>query len=71
VAVGILGQRVREGTVEWRVFDSLADGRRKGIAKGPDWWPRWLVEATAAGFTKSSDTWTGVVIAASRDVSSS
>ena len=69
-AIGVLGQRVREGTVEWRVWDSLADGRRKGIAEGPDWWPRWLVEATAAGFTKSADTWTGVSIAASRDVSS-
>lgn len=67
-AVGVLGQRVREGVVEWRVWDSLADGRRRGIAKGPDWWPRWLVEAACAGFTKSSDTWTGVVINATRDV---
>lgn len=67
-AIGILGQRVREGVVEWHVWDSLADGRRRGIAKGPDWWPRWLVEAAAAGFTKSADTWTGVVIAATRDV---
>ena len=61
-SIGVVGHRVREGEVQWRVYDSLADGRRAGIAKGPDWWPRWLVEATAAGFTKHEQTFTGVVI---------
>jgi hypothetical protein len=61
-SIGVLGQRVSDGEVQWRVYDSLADGRRAGIAKGPDWWPRWLVEATAEGFTKHADTFSGVVI---------
>lgn len=28
---------------EYHVFDPLADARRKGIADGPDWWPRNLL----------------------------
>ncbi len=32
----------------WFVYDPLADGRRPGIAKGPDWWPESLVRKFAA-----------------------
>jgi hypothetical protein len=69
-SIGVVGQRVREGSVEWRVYDSLADGRRAGIEKGPDWWPRWLVETTAEGFTGRADTFTGVVINKTRKLDS-
>lgn len=31
------------------VYDPLADGRRAGIAKGPDWWPVSLLKAAAGG----------------------
>lgn len=65
-SIGVMGQRVREGSVQWRVFDPLADGRRKGIPTGPDWWPRWVVEGVAEGFTKTDGTFSGVVINATR-----
>ncbi len=40
---GGFGYRVRNGIREIRIFDPLADGRRKGIPTGPTWWPLDLV----------------------------
>jgi len=41
-AIGVLGYKSKsetgDGTVKFRVYDPLCDGRRKGIPKGPTWW---------------------------------
>lgn len=43
-SVGLLGQRKKNGTVQWLLFDPIDDGRRAGIAgPGPRWVPRWKV----------------------------
>lgn len=40
----VYGQkRWKDGTVVWRVYDSLEDARRPGIPKGWKWRPRWKV----------------------------
>jgi hypothetical protein len=46
-------RRLADGTYVVHVWDPLADGRRKGIPTGPDWWPmevvRHAVEAASHG----------------------
>lgn len=45
-SVGVLGQRKKNGVVQWLLFDPLDDGRRSNIPKGPRWVPKWkLVRA--------------------------
>lgn len=39
--------RRRAGGVELLVFDGLYDGRRKGIPKGPQWVPAWVLKQAA------------------------
>lgn len=39
--------RRRGGGVELLVFDGLYDGRRKGIPKGPQWVPAWVLKQAA------------------------
>lgn len=36
-SVGVHGWRIRDGKVQWQLFDPLDDGRRKGIPNGPRW----------------------------------
>jgi hypothetical protein len=64
-SVMFLGSRTASGGgTEVLSWDSLYDGRRTGIPKGPQWWPLWLVEdacnafAAAAGSGKA----TGLII---------
>ena len=45
-SVGVLGQRTKNGTVQWLLFDPLDDKRRSNIPQGPRWVPKWkLVRA--------------------------
>jgi hypothetical protein len=36
-SVLVVGQRVKDGEVQWRLFDPLDDARRAGIPRGPRW----------------------------------
>ena len=60
-SVGLLGRRVFNGTVEYKIWDPLADGRRDGIPKGPKWWPRTLVQKATEKFAQKSGAWTGLL----------
>ena len=40
-SVGVVGQRKKNGVVQWLLFDPLDDQRRRGIPKGPRWVPKW------------------------------
>ena len=45
-SVGVLGQRTKNGVVQWLLFDPLDDNRRSNIPQGPRWVPKWkLVRA--------------------------
>ena len=43
-AIAVLGEKQwSDGTIVWRVYDSLEDNRRDAIPQGPKWRPRWKV----------------------------
>lgn len=43
-SITVLGERRWDnGTIVWRVYDSLEDNRRNEIPMGPKWRPRWKV----------------------------
>jgi hypothetical protein len=53
-SIGVLGQRtLRNGTVQWRIFDPLDDARRQGIPKGPRWVAREDVVVPMEAFAKA------------------
>jgi len=60
-SIMFLGSRQTAAGVEVKAWDSLYDGRRTGIPKGPQWWPLWLVRDAAAAFAGYGE-WTGGVI---------
>ena len=41
----------RRGDGAFLVYDPLADGRRKGIPKGAQWWPATVLKSAAGGWT--------------------
>ena len=52
-SVMFLGSRqTANGVTEVLSYDSLYDGRRTGIPKGPQWWPLWLLEDACNEFAK-------------------
>jgi hypothetical protein len=60
-----LGSRVTaNGHKEYLSYDSLYDGRRRGIPKGPQWVPAWLVRDAAAAFA-GEGKWTGGIVPSS------
>jgi len=54
-SVMFLGSRqTASGGTEVKAWDSLYDGRRASIPKGPQWWPLWLVEDACAAFAAAA-----------------
>lgn len=49
-SVGVLGQRKKNGVVQWLLFDPLDDQRRRGIPKGPRWVPKWKLKKALEAF---------------------
>jgi hypothetical protein len=60
-SVGILGQRLNDGEVQWRLFDPLDDKRRDGIPQGPRWVSRSaIVDAMTVFAGGPGKAWAGV-----------
>ena len=53
-SVLVLGQRTRQGDVEWQLFDPLDDARRQGIPQGPRWVRRDRLARAALSFGSGS-----------------
>lgn len=53
-SVLVVGQRVRDGEVQWRLFDPLDDARRRGIPQGPRFVDRERLMDAARSFGKGS-----------------
>jgi hypothetical protein len=60
-SVMFLGSRETSNGIEVKSWDSLYDGRRTGIPKGPQWWPLWLVRDAAAAFAGAGKVTGGIV----------
>jgi hypothetical protein len=60
-SIMFLGSREGGDGIEVKAWDSLYDGRRDGIPKGPQWWPQWLAKDAAAAFAGSGKATGGVV----------
>lgn len=55
-AVVVLGEsRWRDGTIVWKLYDSLDDDRRKEIPQGPRWVPRWKVLKAAEKWARKTN----------------
>lgn len=53
-SVLVVGQRVKDGEVQWRLFDPLDDGRRAGIVRGPRFVDRERLMDAARSFGRGS-----------------
>ena len=52
----VLGEkRWNDGTLVWRLYDSLDDNRRNSIPQGPRWVPRYKVLAAAQAWAKKTN----------------
>jgi len=56
--IAVLGEKKwNDGTIVWRLYDSLDDNRRNSIPQGPRWVPRYKVlKAAEAWAKKTNDT---------------
>ena len=59
-SVGVMGERKKNGVVEWLMFDPLDDGRRSGIPKGPRWVKRGDLIAALKAFGTGGSVYAGV-----------
>lgn len=60
-SIMFLGSRQTAQGTEVKAWDSLYDGRRQGIPKGPQWWPLWLVRDACAAFAGAGRATGGIV----------
>jgi hypothetical protein len=59
-SVLVVGQRVKDGEVQWRLFDPLDDHRRPSIPQGPRWVDRARLIHAAEAFAPSG-VYAGVI----------
>lgn len=61
-SVGVMGQRVKDGQVEWQLFDPLDDRRRPEVAgPGPRWVKRAAIVVALEDFAGGTGkTWAGI-----------